>query len=429
MAVPATLRAERLLELGAQDVLVVAASRGVGALRELPADRLIVLDSKAKGFMAAIRAAEGLLANLPDEVVARVDAFDPERRAKACRAHFSQGLPVAGRPSWGARPAAWQALEDKTIIDSLWDAAGVARVPCEVVAVEDAPAAAARIDEGAGTVWAGDSKEGFNGGASYTRWIRNESARDEALEFFGAHCDRVRVMPFLAGVPCSIHGIVVPGDDHVITLRPMEMVVLHQDDAFVYCGAACAWRPEDAVRDEMREVARRVGRHLREAHGYRGAFTVDGVVGAEGFRPTELNPRFGAAMHYFNSPDLPLEMLVNRMIEGDALDYRAEALEAELLRRSEEPRSCGHGVTVESAAEDRELALVCQDPGWRLADEGEDPHATVIMGPWGEGGFLRVFFPAAHVPMGPAVAPRLAQVLRFVDGLWSVGLGGVTAAD
>jgi hypothetical protein len=28
-----------------------------------------------------------------------------------------------------------------------------------------------------------------------------------ALAFFVTRCDRVRVMPFLDGVPCSIHGL------------------------------------------------------------------------------------------------------------------------------------------------------------------------------------------------------------------------------
>jgi hypothetical protein len=48
----------------------------------------------------------------------------------------------------------------------------------------------------------------------------------------------------------------------------------------------------------MRAAARRVGDHLAEAHGYRGAFGIDGVLTADGFRPTELNTRMsgGAAV-------------------------------------------------------------------------------------------------------------------------------------
>ena len=39
-------------------------------------------------------------------------------------AGFSRASVLAGRPVYGARPATWGALEDKMIIDQLWDDAG-----------------------------------------------------------------------------------------------------------------------------------------------------------------------------------------------------------------------------------------------------------------------------------------------------------------
>lgn len=41
----------------------------------------------------------------------------------------------------------------------------------------------------------------------------------------------------------------------------------------------------------MRDVARSVGALIRSEVGYLGAFGIDGVCTAEGFFPTELNPR------------------------------------------------------------------------------------------------------------------------------------------
>ena len=425
VAVPGTLWARKLRELGAADVFVVAATRGVGDLTEQPEDRLVVMDAHRDGFMENIRAAEALMDDLPAEVRARIDAWDPERAALAIRPHFSGARPVADRRTWGARAEAWQALEDKTVIDAVWDAAQVARAPCEVVPVAEAPDAAARIDEGGGCVWAGDSREGFNGGASYTRWVRTEASRDEALAFFGERCDRVRVMPFLAGVPCSVHGMVLPGEEHVIALRPMEMVVLRQQERFVYCGAARSWRPAGAVREEMRAVARRVGHHLREVYAYRGAYTVDGVVTAEGFRPTELNPRFGAAMFYFDFEDLPLRFLINSVVDGAPYRWDAPALEEELMRRSAEPGGSGGGIPLPTPCEGRrELGLV-HEAGWREAREDEEPHVSLQQGPWGSGSLCRVRFPAEHLPVGPPLAPRLAEVLRFMSPRWQLGLEGV----
>ena len=48
--------------------------------------------------------------------------------------------------------------------------------------------------------------------------------RAAALPFFAAHCDRVRVLPFLDGVPCSIHGIVLP--EGTAVFRPVEIAIL-----------------------------------------------------------------------------------------------------------------------------------------------------------------------------------------------------------
>jgi hypothetical protein len=64
------------------------------------------------------------------------------------------------------------------------------------------------LDLGRGTVWAGDARDGFNGGGEYVRWIRHEVSVDvdEAVTFFAARCDQVRVAPFVEGLPCGIHG-------------------------------------------------------------------------------------------------------------------------------------------------------------------------------------------------------------------------------
>jgi hypothetical protein len=47
-----------------------------------------------------------------------------------------------------------------------------------------------------------------------------------------ARADRVRVMPFLEGIPCSIHGIVFA--EHVAALQPLEMVTLRSESESGY---------------------------------------------------------------------------------------------------------------------------------------------------------------------------------------------------
>ena len=127
-------------------------------------------------------------------------------------------------------------------------------------------AAAHDLDGGLGTVWSGDAREGFNGGGEYVRWVRDDWQARDASDFFAEHCDRVRVMPFLDGVPCSIHGVVFP--DGVAALRPVEMLTLRTTDdnarhRFVYGGMSTHWDPPVADREAMRP-ARRVAARLRE---------------------------------------------------------------------------------------------------------------------------------------------------------------------
>ena len=58
--------------------------------------------------------------------------------------------------------------------------------------------------------------------------------------------DRVRVMPFLEGVPCTIHGVVFP--DHVIVVRPVEQITLRHaaGPTFLYAGCATFCDPPAA---------------------------------------------------------------------------------------------------------------------------------------------------------------------------------------
>ena len=280
---------------GAETPLLVHTQRGAGPVPS-PAQAAAV-EVPLGGYPTMteeLRDHDRVLRSLPGAVREAVDAYDPAREAIWCVGPFIDAAPVDGRQVVGGRPSAWAALEDKLLADDLWDAVGFPRSERRVVevAAPDALDDVSRaLDLGSGVVWAGDARDGFNGGGEFTRWVTTAAEREAALDFFKPRCTRVRVMPFLEGVPCSIHGIVLP--DGTAVFRPVELAILRgADRRFVYGGQGTYWDPPGADREQMRDLVRRIGELLRERVGYRGGLGIDGVLTNEGFRPTELNPRF-----------------------------------------------------------------------------------------------------------------------------------------
>ena len=425
-----------LRELGATKCLCVAGIEGVGPTpdREF-APSPIVLGLEAPDVMSGIRASLDALANLPESVVRQIEAFDPDRRARVIGPPiFDDGRELAGRKKYGARAKEWQALEDKTIVDELWDAAGIRRAPSEIVdARRDALLAAhQRLDTGSGTVWVGDNREGFHGGAAYLRWVRSADDGDGAAEFLSAHCDRARVMPFLDGVPCSIHGIVF--DEATIAFRPCEMFVLRRpgESTLHYARAGTLWDPRPDDREAMREAARRVGDHLRATVGYRGSFTIDGVMTKDGFLPTELNPRYGAALGVLmrGLPDLPLLLLNLAIVEGEPFDWQPRELERLVVEAADVKRSAG-GMSLSKTrvSEAAEAKLVRDESGaFRVAPDDATADATAQVGPAAMGAFVSVTLDAERATVGPSSAPDIAAALRCVDEHWGLELGPLEPA-
>jgi hypothetical protein len=315
------------------------------------------------------------------------------------------------------------ALEDKTVVDAFWDRAGVARLPSAVVGLDEAPAAAERIDRGDGTVWAADARDGFNGGASATFRVRSDDDCAVVADRLRGACDRVRVMPFVEGIPCSVHGIVLP--DGIAVLRPVELVTLRRGETFVYAGCATFWDPDTDVRAQMRTAARRAGTRLAEEVGFRGAFTVDGVAATDGFWPTELNPRFGAGiMTIARGTGLPILLLNDLVVAGDDIGRSASLLEAEILEQADAQRSGGTWRSVlghELVEEDR--AAVFAD-GWRWARPGEPAAGRVTAGP----AFVRCRYEPDAIPVGPSTVPLATAFWDFLGSLGVEGAGGLDGA-
>lgn len=425
-AAAATPLVGQLYEWSAAGVMVIAALEGVG---DLPvADRIHYTRTSGDSVMQGIRSYLRSVERPSALTVGSVEAFDPGHEAMVLGGGFSRLDTLAGRPVYGARPGTWGALEDKTTVDQLWDDAQVRRAPSVVVPVSDAVTASIAIGSQPGTVWAGDNAEGWHGGGEYVRWIKNAGDAAAALEWFSSHAETVRVMPFLDGIPCSIHGFVTR--DGVAVFLPVEMVILRHasKSEFIYAQAANFWNPPTEVRDEMRTAARRVGELLQERSGYLGGFGIDGVCTRDGFLPTELNPRRSIG-HGLQSraAGLPLDSMERMMIEGD-LDIAAQDLEETIVSAASTSRRGGMLMPLTSTYEAAETGVRFESGRAIAVDIDGETDATMEIGPAAMGSIIIVRLDPERTPIGPSVAPRAIMAIDLARELWGIDVPPLAAA-
>jgi hypothetical protein len=421
-----TARAVR--DLGARSVFVLGSGgRGSGATPSAQVAEWLALEVSAGTMVEGIRAGQQLLSDLPPYAREAIDRFDPNGEALVLGGSLNELPEVAGRPCLGYRHREWVALEDKVMADQLWDRAGIERAPSVVVAADrDVLARASKkLDRGFGTVWTADARDGYHGGAEGLRWVRNAADAEEATAFLLAKADRIRVMPFLEGVPCSIHGVVF--DDYVAAMRPLEMVTLRPKSGpkLCYAGVASFWDPLPEDRELMREVARRVGSLLRAEVGFRGGFTVDGVLTADGFRPTELNPRLGA-IRVLVAGDfgLTLEILNEAISAGMALDWSPAELEHLVVTVADRNRGGGTWRVLPTAVPDMVARPLQWDTdAFRWADETDAADGWVTTGPSPVGGFVRLTLNPARTAIGSSVAAQAASFWGFSDAALGTRIG------
>ncbi|WP_050669926.1 hypothetical protein [Luteipulveratus halotolerans] len=414
----ATARIDALRADGAGDILVLALGAGTGPLPEGDDVTCVICPGPLITSIAEeIPLWQQFVDDPPAEARDALAAFDPAGDALVvCQ------LPVtldsyAGRTTLGGRPPAYTALEDKTLSAQLWHDAGVPHSPEAVVPVSrDALLRTlSQLDQGHGTVWSADASDGINGGADRVFWVRDEATAATAYDALRGCAERARLMPFLEGVPCSIHGIVL--SDGVAVLRPVELVVLRRPGSakFVYAGISTGWDPAPSDRAAMRDGARAVGETLRARHGYRGAFGIDGVMTVDGFRPHELNPRFTGGINAIAKglPDLPLNRLHDLVLRGGDIGVSATDLEDVVLTAADE-RRYGSAYVITRAVRPIETTSEPVDGG------------TLEVGPHLAGGLVR-YVPDLVRP-GQRLAPTAVEMFAAADQRWGTGLGPLSAA-
>ena len=417
-AAGATPMVEQLREWESGPLMVVAANEGVGDLPDV--ERTYYTRTSGDTIMGGIRAYLDSIEEPTRELRRAVDTFDPDREALNLFASFSRRSDLFGRAIYGARPAEWGALEDKMLIDELCDAAGIARAPSEIVAVANAAAAAERLAGDLGTVWVADNTEGWHGGGEYVRWVRTAEDVAPTLEWFVEHANRVRVMPFLEGIPSSIHGFNT-GNGSAVFL-PVELMIFRHAEGpeFVYGQAANFWEAPAEIRDQMRDAGRRMGAVLAQRVGYLGAFGIDGVATAEGFLPTELNPRMSVGHGLqARAADVPLGSIERLLIAGD-LDIDATELEETIVSAAETSRGGGMLLPIAGEYEAAETGVTFTEAGAFAVDIEETSDATMKIGPGGFGSIIIVRLDPERNEVGPPLAPKVLQTVALAEQLWGL---------
>ena len=426
-----------LREVGAQRPMLITTSRGAGPVPGPDEAEVVHLPPVSYATMTEeVRGRDALARQLPGQVLAAIEAYDPDGTAVWHVDPFVENTPLLGRRVYGGRPAAWLAVEDKLVAEQVWQELDLPRAPTLVVPADLGALrrAAADLDLGEGTVWAGDASGGMHGGGDFVRWVVTEQEQKDAAAFFDGRCDRVRVMPFLEGVPCSIHGIVLP--DGVAALRPVELAMLRRAGTreFVYGGLGTTWDPPAADRDQMRELVRRTGEHLRDRVDYRGFLGIDGVLTQDGFRPTEINARMsGGAVTLARLLDEDaLVLLQTNLVAGLPPGVTVAQLEGWMLPALEERRT-GKPIAVTSSAtvtESMELQASWDGCRLRRLEPGTTASGDVvdlIVGPTGTGTFAKVTTEDAVGP-GERIAPLNLALTRFLDEEFGTSFGTLEAA-
>ena len=427
-AAGATAFVQRILDAGADSVMVVAGTTGTGP--QPSGVELFVVGTIGATIMGGIRAFADAIISPSEEMCAAITAFDPAQQASVLTSYLIPAADLCGRPVYGGARPAWKALEDKIVIDELWRRAGVPTAPSRIVGSQDVAAvrsAVAELSIDGSAVVVADNAEGWHGGAEYTRYLAPDRDWSEALAFFAEHAHRVRVMQFLQGVPCSIHGLVA--QQQVLAFRPVEMLVYRQPGSsrFVYAGMATLWDPPIHVRQEMRQIVRQVGSLIRDEVGYRGAFGIDGVLTSDGFRPTELNPRLtgGLGLQTQTAGDYPIGDINRVIIAGEAVDLRLDDLEKEVVSGADRTRTgrWSRPVSHVSMTETTERSIVFDGNSWEPTD-GDEATATVMLGPSPQGALVAVKLSDDHgLPAGDPTAGIAAASFSLADELWDTRIG------
>lgn len=343
---------------------------------------------------------------LPPRLVDVVGRFDPHGRALVVTNEGAEHRHVEGRAVWGRVPDELRDLERKGGADPWFARAGYPTRSAVCGLGDPQLDRPGWLDDGEGVVWAGVDRSWCPAGsARLVRRVRDASEAALARAFFARQgVAAVRVSPFVEGIPWGVNGLVFP--DGVAVGPVVEMITLRDGPRFCTVGTATFWQPAPSDEQAIRALARAVGEVLGEGLGYRGGFTVDGVLGTCGPVPTEVNARTGGArfQQEEHEPDLCIGWMSRLLREGNEAVVSARSYEA-LWTSSMRGVGGGYGGLAVEAPWEGDRKWSARWVQGRLVLEETSPEVALWAHAMQPQGFFRVVPEPARTPLGPSIAP------------------------
>ncbi|MBI1758966.1 MAG: hypothetical protein HYR62_07040 [Actinobacteria bacterium] len=353
------------------------------------------------------------------------DAFDPDHTAMLVLPDPLDPARVGDRRQIGSRHAAWRHFEDKTVVDTLWDAIGVRRTRSITTDyLPDLGALGMLVDGGSGVVCSFQPVGAGPAAGGDGIWWWRHGQPPAAMPTAGPGAWRVRLMPLLEGVPVRLHGLVLT--HHVVAFPPMEIVTLPRPDhgTLMYAGTV----PALGHRPDLLAQTKHLGAGLRGQLGYRGGFSVDGVLTVEGFRPTNFNARLTSAMEGARS-ELRVVLHSVNLLARDGTDLKPTVVErlAEQVFDNREEYTLYGAATCVGAGKPRHVAVRWAGRSRLVVADGPHADGRLEVTPSVRGWLLTATLTVARLPLGRPVGRFAPEIFRLSDRILGTAFGNLAS--
>jgi len=226
-------------------------------------------------------------------------------------------------------------------------------------------------------------------------------------------------MPLLPGTPVRLHGLALA--QKIVVFPPMELVVLPRvaTGTFLCAGAvATLGQQADLVAQTLR-----LGEALRHHLGYRGGFSIDGILAASGFLPTDFNARLTSAMEA-PPPELRVRLHLANLLARHGIDPEptsVEALAAKVFAATGVHTLYGAATRI---GDDAPRRAGCRWDGPRLVAAGTGPvDVKLVVSPSPRGWLLTATVDPTTVPSTGLLGPLGPEIYRLSDELLGTDFG------